>query len=157
MACGILVPWPRIEPMPPALEGGFLAPGPLGKFLQQVCCCSSRSVMSDSLWPHCSTPGFPVLHHLLELAQTYVHWVSDAIQPSHPLSSPSPPALTLSQHQVLFQWGSSWHQVTSIGASASASVLPMNIQLESRDCLNPLSISNTEMLAASSVLNAVSE
>ena len=51
----------------------------------------------------CCTPGFPVLHHLPEFAQTHVHWVSDAIQPSHPLSSPSPPAFNLSQHQGLFQ------------------------------------------------------
>ena len=50
----------------------------------------------------CSTPGFPVLHYLLEFTQTYVHWVSDAIQPSHPLSPPSPPAFNLSQHQGLF-------------------------------------------------------
>ena len=50
----------------------------------------------------CSTPGFPVHHQLPELAQTHVHWVSDAIQPSHPLSSPSPPAFNLSQHQGLF-------------------------------------------------------
>ena len=46
----------------------------------------------------CSTPGFPVLHHLLELAQTHVHWVSDVIQPFHPLSTTSPPAFNLSQH-----------------------------------------------------------
>ena len=52
----------------------------------------------------CSTPGFPVLHYLPEFAQTHVHWVDDAIQPSHPLSPPSPPALNLSQHQGLFQW-----------------------------------------------------
>ena len=51
----------------------------------------------------CSTPGFPVHHQLLELAQTHVHQVGDAIQPSHPLSSPSPPAFNLSQHQGLFQ------------------------------------------------------
>jgi len=51
----------------------------------------------------CSTPGFPVHHQLPELAQTHVHRVGDAIQPSHPLSSPSPPALNLSQHQDLFQ------------------------------------------------------
>ena len=51
----------------------------------------------------CSTPGFPVLHHLPELTQTYVPRVSDAIQPSHPLSSPSPPAFDLSQHRGLFQ------------------------------------------------------
>ena len=47
----------------------------------------------------CSTPGFPVFHQVLEFAQTHVHWVSDAIQPSHPLSSPSPLAFNLSQHQ----------------------------------------------------------
>ena len=51
----------------------------------------------------CSTPGFPVLHQLPEFAQTHVHRVTDAIQPSHPLSSPSPPALNLSQHQGLSQ------------------------------------------------------
>ena len=73
-----------------------------------------------------STPGFPILHHLPELAQTHVHWVSDAKQPSHPLSSPSPPAFNLSQHQGLFQGVASGGQ--SIGASVSASVLPMNIQ-----------------------------
>ena len=70
----------------------------------------------------CSTLGFPVHHQLLELAHTHVHWVSDAIQPSHPLSAPSPPAFNLSQQQGLFQWVSSSHQVTkATGASASAS------------------------------------
>ena len=62
----------------------------------------------------CSTPGFPVHHQLLELTQTHVHWVSDAIQPSHPLSSPSPPTLNLSQHWGLFQWVSSSHQVAKV-------------------------------------------
>jgi len=62
----------------------------------------------------CSTPGFPVLHQLPELAQTHIHRVSDAIQPSHPLSSPSPPAFNLSQHQGLFQWVSSLHQVAKV-------------------------------------------
>ena len=52
----------------------------------------------------CSTPDFPVLHCIPEFAQNHVHWTSDAIQPSHPLSPPSPPALSLSQHQGLFQW-----------------------------------------------------
>ena len=51
----------------------------------------------------CSTPGFPVHHQLLELTQTHVHLVNDVIQPSHPVSSPSPPALNLSQHQGLFK------------------------------------------------------
>ena len=55
----------------------------------------------------CSTPGFPVNHQLSELAQTHVHRVGDAIQPSHPLPSPSPPAFNLTQHQGLFQWVSS--------------------------------------------------
>ena len=59
----------------------------------------------------CSIPGLPVLHQLPEFTQTHVHWVGDAIQPSHPLSSPSPPTFYLSQHQGLFQWVSSSHQV----------------------------------------------
>ena len=62
----------------------------------------------------CSMPGFPVHQQLPELAQTYVHWVGDAIQPSHPLSSPSPPAFNLSQHQGLFQWVTSAHQVAKV-------------------------------------------
>ena len=62
----------------------------------------------------CSTPGFPVHHQLLELAQTCVLWVSDAIQPSHPQLSPSPPAFNLSQHQGLFQRVSSLHQVAKV-------------------------------------------
>ena len=62
----------------------------------------------------CSIPGLPVYHQLLELTQTHVHRVSDAIQPSHPLSSPSPPGLNLSQHQGLFQWVSSPHQVAKV-------------------------------------------
>ena len=59
----------------------------------------------------CSTPGFPVLHSFLEFAQTHVHWINDTIQPSHPLSPPSPPVLNLSQHQDLFQWVYFLHQV----------------------------------------------
>ena len=62
----------------------------------------------------CSTPGFPAHHQLLELAQTHVHWVGDVIQPSHPLSSPSLPAFNLSQHQGLFQWISSSHQMAKV-------------------------------------------
>ena len=62
----------------------------------------------------CSTPGFPILQHLLEFTQTNVHWVGDAIQPSHPLSSSSPPTFNLSQHQGLFQGVSSSHQVTKV-------------------------------------------
>ena len=80
---------------------------------------------------NCSTPGFPVLHHLSEFAQTHVHWVCDAIQPSHPLLPPSPPALSLWQHHVLFEWVSSSHQVAQVlelELQLPASVLPVNIQ-----------------------------
>ena len=76
-----------------------------------------------------STLGLPVHHQLSEPAQTHVHRVSDAIQTSHPLLSPSPPDFNLSQHQGLFQGVSSSQQVAeSTGVSASASILPMNIQ-----------------------------
>ena len=75
------------------------------QFLSHVWLCDSMD---------CSTPSFPVLHHLLQLAQTHVHQVGDAIQPSHPLSSPSPPAFNLAQHQGLFQWIRSLNQVAKV-------------------------------------------
>ena len=62
----------------------------------------------------CNAPGRPAHHQLLEFIQTHVHWVSDAIEPSHPLLSPSIPALSLSQHQGLFKWVSSSHQVAKV-------------------------------------------
>ena len=74
----------------------------------------------------CNTAGFPVHHQLQELVQIY--WVGDAFQPSHPPSSHSPPAFNLSQHQGIFQWVSSSHQVGKVWVSAPASILPMNIQ-----------------------------
>ena len=76
----------------------------------------------------CNMPGLSVHHQHLEFTQTHVHWVRDSIQPSHPLLSSSPPAFNLSQHQGLFKWVSSLHQVAKVLVSASASVLPMNIQ-----------------------------
>ena len=99
------------------------------------CCClvtkSCLALCDCSLCMDCSTPSFPVLHWLPEFAQTHVHWVSDAIQSSH-LLSPLSLVLNLSQHQSLFQWVSSFHQVAemleSVGTSASTSVLPMSIQ-----------------------------
>ena len=77
---------------------------------------SSVSQSSLTLWDpmNRSMTGLPVHHQLLELTQTHVHWVGDAIQPSHPLSSPSPPALNLSQHQGLFQWVNSSHEVAKV-------------------------------------------
>ena len=68
-------------------------------------CYCSVIQSCPTLWDpmDCRMPGFPVLHHLPEFAQTHVHWIGDAIQPSHPLSPPSPPTSSLSQHQGLFQ------------------------------------------------------
>ena len=62
----------------------------------------------------CSMPGLPVHHQLPEFTQTHVHWVCDAIQPSHPLLSPSSPTFNLSQHQGVFKWVGSWHQVAKV-------------------------------------------
>ena len=75
---------------------------------------SSVTVMSDCNPMNQSTPGLPVHHQLPESPQIHVHWVSDVIQPFHPLSCPSPPALNLSQHQGLFQWVSSLHKVAKV-------------------------------------------
>ena len=72
---------------------------------------------------NCSMPGLPVHHQHPEFTQTYVHWVSDAIQPSHPLSSPSPPAPNPSQHQSFFQWVNSLHEVAKYW-SFSFSIIP---------------------------------
>ena len=74
----------------------------------------TSSVQSLSCAPLCTTPGFPVLHKLPKLAQTHVHRVGDAIRPSSSLSSPSTPAFILSQHQGLFKWVSSSHQVAKV-------------------------------------------
>ena len=116
----------------------MLIPGQMKKearktlHFSNTCGAINLKVTQSCLTPcnpmECSTPGFPIHHQLqlLELAQTHVHWVSDAIQPSHPLQSPSPPTFNLSQHRGLFQWVSSGGQ--SIGVSTSASVLPVNIQ-----------------------------
>ena len=89
----------------------------------------SHLVVSNSLWSHdrdqdCSTPDFPVHHQLPELAPIHVHWVSDAIQPSYPLSSPFPPAFSLSQHQglsnesvICIWWPKCWNFSFSINPS----------------------------------------
>ena len=73
---------------------------------------SSVAQLCPTLWDpmDCSTPGLPVHHQLLMFTQTHIHWVGDAIQPSHPLSSPFPPTFNLSQHQGLFKWVRSLHQ-----------------------------------------------
>ena len=81
-------------------------------FFSSVQLLQSCPTLCDPM--NCSTPSLPDHHQLLDFTQTRVHWVGDAIQPSHPLSSPSPPALNLSQHQGLFQWVSSSHQVAKV-------------------------------------------
>ena len=104
------LPASGIEPASPALAGSFLSTGPPRKSPKYFLLLSSAqfSSVAQSCPTLCdpmnhSTPGLPVHHQLLEFTQTCVHRVSDAIQPSHPLSSPSPPAPNPSQHQSLFQ------------------------------------------------------
>ena len=103
------------------LANGLVASGISFKTLWNN--CQYQSVQFSSVtqsWPticdpmnHC-LPGLPVHHHLLELTQTHVHWVHDAIQPSHPLLSPSPPATNPTQHQSFFQWVNSSHEVAKV-------------------------------------------
>ena len=103
--CQVTESWCHSEPLKPHIQLNF-----------STGCCCSVSQPCLTLWDpmDCIMPGSPVHHHLLELAQTHVHWVTDAIQPSHPLSSPSPPAFNLFQHWGLFQWVSSSHKVAKI-------------------------------------------
>ena len=92
---------------------------------------SSVAHLCPTLWDtmDCSTPGLSVHHQLPEFTQIHVHWVGDDIQLSHPLLSPSPTTFSLSQHQGIFQWVSSSHQVVKVVAVlASTSILPVNLQ-----------------------------
>ena len=77
---------------------------------QQGCWSATQPCLTLCDPLDCSKTGFPVFHHLLEFAQTHIHWIGDVIQPSSPLSPPFPPVLNLSQHQGLFQWIGSSHQ-----------------------------------------------
>ena len=93
-----------------------------------TCCCSVAKlypILCDPM--NCSTPGSFVLHNIPLFAQIHVHWVSDAIQPSHLLSSSSPPALNLSQLRGLFQWIGALHQMAKV-FELQPSVLAVNIQ-----------------------------
>ena len=100
----------------------FLFSWCLSYFIDHISCkCISvrfSSVAQSCLTPcdpmNCSTPGLPVHHQLQESTQTHVHGVGDAIQPSHPMPFPSPPAFNLPQHQGLFKWVSSSHQVAKV-------------------------------------------
>ena len=109
------LPEPGIEPASPALASGFFTTELSGKPIalhSSVQLLSHVLTLCDSM--DCSMPGFPVHHQLPESTQTHVHWVSDSIEPFYPLSSPSPPAFNLSQHQGLFQSVSSSHQVAKV-------------------------------------------
>ena len=79
-----------------------------------LCCSFAKSCSTFPKPMDCSKPGFCVLHCLSEFVQTHFSCVDDAIQPSHPLSPPSPPVFNLSQHRSLFKWGSSLHQLAKI-------------------------------------------
>ena len=92
------------------------------------CCSVTGLCLTLCNLMQCSTPGFPVHHQLPELAQTHVHWVGDAIQPSHPLSSPSPPALSLSQCQVFSNESVLHIRGPKYWSFSFKSVFPMNIQ-----------------------------
>ena len=85
------------------------------QIISGVNCCSVAQLCLTFCDPmDCSMSGFPVLHNLLEFAQTHVHWIGDASHQFHILLSPSPPAFNLSWHQGLFQWVSSLHQVAKV-------------------------------------------
>ena len=92
----------------------ILTQGPLNFFISVHFSSAAQSCPTLCDPMDCSTPGLPVHHQLLELTQTHVHWVGDAIQPSHPLSWPSAPTFNHSQHQGLFRWVSSSHQVAKV-------------------------------------------
>ena len=122
---------PGIKPRSPTLQMDSLPSEPPGKSPIVRCSSVQFSSAAQSCPTLCnpmnlSAPCLPVHHQLPESTQTHAYWVSDAIQPSHPLSSPSPPAFSLSQHQGLFKWVSSSHQVAKV--SASTSVPPVNTQ-----------------------------
>ena len=109
---GITVPFllgqPYILHFVSLMDTNLITVKPLAVIVQSLSCLTLCDPM------YCHTPGFPVLHHILEFAQAHVHWVDDTIQLSHPLSPPSPHAFSPSQHQGLFQWVGSLHQVARV-------------------------------------------
>ena len=105
-----------------------------------------------TLWDpmNCSTPGLPIYHQLPKSTQTHLHWVGDAIQPSHPLSFPSPPAFSLSQHHSLLNWVSPSHQV--------AKVLEFQLQHQPSNKysgLIPIRIDSFDLLAVQGILKSL--
>ena len=115
---------------------------------------------------NCSTPGLPIHHQLPELTQTHIHWVSDAIQPSHPLSSPSPLAPNPSQHQSLFQWVNSssnpkrcesaaFNKPANLENSAVAIALEKMFSFQSQSKAMPKKCSNYNTIALISHISKV--
>ena len=98
-------------------------------YYKNGCCCFSVAQLCPTLYNpmDCRMPGFLVLHYLSEFAQTHVHWVSDAIQPPRPSSSPSPPAFNLSQHQGLFKWVSFSYQVAKYWSFSIQDWFPLGL------------------------------
>ena len=117
---GLPCPLPEIKPAflrSPTLPGEFFTTSTTWEAHKMWSVQFSSVAQScPTLWDpmNLSTPGLPVHHQLLEFTQTHVHQVSDAIHPSHPLSSPSPPAPYPSQHQSLFQWVNSSHDMAKV-------------------------------------------
>jgi len=95
-------------------ESLYSSPETITILLISYCCSVAQSCPTVCNPMNCSTTDFLILHYFWEFAQSHVHWIGDASQPSHLLSSPSPPAFSLSQHQGLFQWVSSLHQVVKV-------------------------------------------
>ena len=124
----------------------FLSSSPIAS-VQFSSVTQSCPTLCDSMG--CSTPGFLVHHHLPELAQTHVHCVDDAIEPSHPLPFPSPPTFNLSQHQGLFQWVVSSNQVAKVFSHQVAKV--SEFQLQSQSYQSPIAHWTPIDLSASSI------
>ena len=95
-------------------ESLYSSPETITILLISYCCSVAQSCPTVCNPMNCSTTDFLILYYFWEFAQSHVHWIGDASQPSHLLSSPSPPAFSLSQHQGLFQWVSSLHQVVKV-------------------------------------------
>ena len=123
------------------------------------CCCSvaeSCPTLCDPM--DCSPPGLPVHHQLPEFIQTHVHWVSDDIQPTHPLVAPSPPAFTLFQHQGLFKWVSSSHLVAkelSFGFSISPSNEYSGLISFGKDCLDLLTVQELSSVFSNTTFKSI--
>ena len=142
-------PWLNLNPLQWEIPLGNSRPAPVALIPErELIVIIVQSLSRVQLFMNSSTPGFPVLHHLPEFAQTHVHWVADAIQPSYPLLPSSPPAFNLSQHQGLFQWLGSSHQV--------AKVLELQLEHQSFQRICPLGLTGLISLLSKGLSRVVS-